>query len=111
MRGDRLELLVRGTLQEMDGNNDLDSPPGGTPDLAVDVPEFDDTRLLSLGAELGWRLSPRWRLAVGGWHEDYDLRDSNAEGVPNYAPGSFFLAPVDDDYRATVLYVRASLIW
>lgn len=111
IRGDRLEILVRGTLQEVDGHNDLDSPPGGTPDVAVDVPEFDDTRLLTLGAELGWRFSPRWRLGVGGWHEDYELRDSNAEGVPNYAPGSFFLAPVDDDYRATVLYVRASLFW
>lgn len=33
------------------------------------------------------------------------------QGLANYVPGSFFLAPVDSDYRGYVLYARASYTW
>jgi hypothetical protein len=75
------------------------------------VPTFDDTRLLVLAGEARYRFSPRWQLAAGGWMEDYEFRDAATERVPNYAPGGFFLAPVDGDYRGTVFYVRAAYTW
>ena len=106
-----LELSLRATLHRADGFNDLDSPPGGTPDVAVDIPAFDDTRLLLLSAEARYRLSARWQLAAGGWMEDYEFRDAASEGLPHYAPGGFFLAPADGDYRGTVFYVRAAYTW
>ena len=31
--------------------------------------------------------------------------------LTNYVPGSFFLAANDHDYKAHVLYVRASYLW
>jgi len=106
-----VDLNVSGSWQKMDGNNDLDSPPGGTPDLANDIPDFDDTKLLTLNAELVWKVQRGWRLAVGGWLEDYEIRDAASTGLSNYVPSSFFLAAIDSDYRAHVLYVRASYSW
>ncbi|HET7747137.1 MAG TPA: MtrB/PioB family outer membrane beta-barrel protein, partial [Vicinamibacteria bacterium] len=90
---DRVEITLRGSWQSVDGHNDLESPPGGTPDVAFDVSDFDDTRLLTVGGEALYRASKRWQAAVGAWMEDYDLDDSNGEDLPNYTPGSFFLAP------------------
>ncbi|HEY7510484.1 MAG TPA: MtrB/PioB family outer membrane beta-barrel protein, partial [Vicinamibacteria bacterium] len=52
---ENLELSLRATFHRADGFNDLDSPPGGTPDVAVDVPTFDDTRLLVLAGEARYR--------------------------------------------------------
>jgi MtrB/PioB family decaheme-associated outer membrane protein len=108
---DRLELALNGSYQKVDGNNDLDSPPGGTPDVAFDIPLFDDTRLLNLSAELGWKLRGGWRLSLGGWLEDYEIRDAASSALPYYVPGSFFLAAIDSDYRGHVLYARASYSW
>jgi hypothetical protein len=108
---DRVDLGVNGNYQKVDGNNDLDSPPGGTPDVAFDVPLYDDTKLWTVNAELGWRLLSGLRLAVGGFLEEYEIRDAFSLGLPNYAPGSFFLAGNDGDYRAHVLYARATYTW
>jgi len=105
---ERADLKLFTRYQRVDGNNDLDSPPGGTPDVAFDIARFDDTKLWTSSAELEYRLTDVWRLAVGGWLEDYQARDAQTTGIGNYMPGGFFLAPNDADYRGNVLYVRAS---
>ena len=114
----KLDLRVMGTFQKVDGLAELFSAPGGAPEVARraiggirDIPEWDDTRLLTVLAELGWTVDARWRLSAGGWLEDYEVRDLNTSGLLNYVPGSFFLAPVDSDYRGYVLYTRASYTW
>jgi MtrB/PioB family decaheme-associated outer membrane protein len=108
---ENVEVALRASYHRADGHNDLDSPPGGSPDRAVDIPEYDDTRLVMLSAEVRYRLSSRWQVAAGGWIEDYEIRDAASSGLPNYAPGGFFLAPVDSDYRGSVLYLRAAYTW
>jgi MtrB/PioB family decaheme-associated outer membrane protein len=105
---DHADLKFFTRYQRVDGNNDLDSPPGGTPDVAFDIVSFDDTKLWTSSAELEYRLTDVWRLSVGGWIEDYQARDAQTTGIGNYMPGGFFLAPNDADYRGNVLYVRAS---
>jgi len=108
---DKLDFRAFCRYQKLDGNNDLFSPPGGTPDVAFDIPIFDDTKILTLSAEFGYRLASAWSLALGGWFEDYEIRDSASTGLQNYVPGSFFLAANDSDYEARVGYVRASYRW
>lgn len=108
---DKLDLRVDGSYQRVDGNNDLFSPPGGTPDVAFDIGLYDDTKLLTLGGELGYRVRKDLAVSLGGWYEKYEIRDSNTSGLANFVPGSFFLAPVDSDYKAHVLYVKASYVW
>ncbi|HYI07586.1 MAG TPA: MtrB/PioB family outer membrane beta-barrel protein [Thermoanaerobaculia bacterium] len=105
---ERTDLKFFSRYQRVDGNNDLDSPPGGTPDVAFDIASFDDTTLWTSSAELEYRLTDVWHLSVGGWIEDYQARDAQTTGIGNYMPGGFFLAPNDADYRGNVLYVRAS---
>lgn len=121
---EKVELTLNGSYQKVDGNNHFTSPVGGAPEVArratggiTDIPFFDDTKLYTLSAELSYHVTKGLRLGLGGWYEQYNLRDLNSnditEGVvlTNYVPGSFFLAANDHDYRAHVLYVRASYLW
>ncbi|MEA2326727.1 MAG: hypothetical protein QOE68_1686, partial [Thermoanaerobaculia bacterium] len=105
---DRADLKLFSRYQNVNGNNDLDSPPGGAPDVAFDIARFDDTRLWTNSVEFEYRLTDVWRLSIGGWIEDYQARDAQTTGVSNYMPSGFFLAPNDADYRGNVLFVRAS---
>jgi MtrB/PioB family decaheme-associated outer membrane protein len=108
---DKLDLKLNGSYQKVDGNNDLTSPPGGTPDVAVGIALYDDTKLWTAGAEFAYRVTRAVRLGLGGWYEKYEIDDAQTQGLLNYVPGSFFLNPIDSDYKATVLYVRASYVW
>jgi MtrB/PioB family decaheme-associated outer membrane protein len=121
---EKLDLTLNGTYQRVDGNNDFTSPVGGAPEVGrratggiTDIPFFDDTRLYTLSAELAYRVTKGLRLGLGGWYEQYKLRDLNSnditEGIvlTSYVPGSFFLAANDHDYKAHVLYIRATYLW
>lgn len=108
---DKVYLKLQGRYQKVDGFNDLVSPPGGTPDVAFSIGEFDDTKLLTAGAEVEYSFAERWGFAIGGWFEDYEIRDAFTSTVVNYYPGSFFLAADNSDYQGTVGYVRFSYRW
>jgi MtrB/PioB family decaheme-associated outer membrane protein len=107
----KLDFRTFARYQAVDGNNNLDSPPGGTPDVAFDIFRFDDTKIWTVSGEFEYRLAGSWSLALGGWIEDYEIRDSATSGLQNYVPGSFFLAANDGDYQAKVGYLRASYRW
>jgi hypothetical protein len=108
---EKVDLKLHGSYQRVEGNNDLFSPPGGTPDVAFDIPAFDDTKVVSFGGDLGYNATKALRLAWGGWREVYTLRDSATVGIGNYLPSGIFLAATDSDYKAYVLYGRASYVW
>jgi MtrB/PioB family decaheme-associated outer membrane protein len=108
---DKLDLRVSGRYQKVDGQNDIFSPPGGTPDIAFPIGNFDDTKIWTASAEVEYRLARLWSLAVGGWLEEYRVNDSATTGLSYYVPGSFFLAANDGNYKARVGYVRASYRW
>jgi hypothetical protein len=108
---DRVDLKIQGRYQKVDGLADFDSPPGGTPDLAFGVDQLDDTTLATLLGEVEFKWPEHWAFAVGGWVEDYRIRDAFTGTVFNYYPGSFFLATDNSDYRGLVGYVRLSYRW
>jgi hypothetical protein len=121
---EKVELTLNGTYQKVDGNNDFESPIGGVAEVGrrttggiTDIPFFDDTKLYTLQAELGYHVSKAFKVSLGGWFEQYELRDLSSNDVSegilltNYVPGSFFLAANDSDYKAHVLYLRASYLW
>ena len=114
----KLDLKLSGNYQKVDGNNDMFAPDGGAPANArralggvADILFFDDTKLLSLNAELVYKLNGGLQLALGGWFEDYEIKDANTSGLLNYVPGSLFLAPIDSDYQAKIVYGRVSYVW
>jgi MtrB/PioB family decaheme-associated outer membrane protein len=111
-------LDLSGHHQKADGNNDLFSAPGGAPAAGrtgvggiVDIPLYDDTKMTRLSGELRYAFAKAWSAAIGGFLEDYEVADSNADGLLNYVPGSFFLAANDADYRAKVGYLRFTYRW
>jgi hypothetical protein len=115
---DKLDLKLSGNYQKVDGNNDLFAPDGGAPANArrttggiADILLFDDTKLLSFNAEFVYKLKGGLNVALGGWFEDYEIRDENTTGLLNYVPASLFLAPIDSDYQAKIVYGRVSYIW
>jgi MtrB/PioB family decaheme-associated outer membrane protein len=108
---DKLEFRAFARYQKVDGNNDIASPPGGSPDIGVPIPNFDNTKIWTVSAEISYRLAASWNLALGGWLEDYKVDDSATTGLANYTPGSFFLAANDGNYKARVGYVRATYHW
>ena len=108
---DRVDVRVSSQLQRVNGRAQLESPPGGAPDLAFDVPRIDDTRWMRTVAELSWRLTEAWQVMVGGWLEDYDIEDDPSSGTQIYMPAAFFLVPEDADYQGNVAWVRTSYRW
>jgi MtrB/PioB family decaheme-associated outer membrane protein len=118
LKPDRWFLDLSGRYQKVDGNNDLFAAPGGAPANArtaiggvQDIPLYDDTKITTLQAELRYQFAKAWALGIGGWFEDYEIRDSNTQGLLNYVPGSFFLAYDDGDYQAKVGYLRLTYRW
>ncbi|HEX6739163.1 MAG TPA: MtrB/PioB family outer membrane beta-barrel protein [Vicinamibacteria bacterium] len=118
LRPDKWFLDLSGRYQKVNGNNDLSSPTGGAPFAArtaiggvQDLPFYDDTKITTLQAELRYQFAKSWSATVGGWFEDYEIRDSNTQELLNYVPGSFFLAAQDGDYQAKVGYFRLSYRW
>jgi MtrB/PioB family decaheme-associated outer membrane protein len=92
-----------------DGNADFFSPPGGTPDVAVDFGDYDDVKLLALLARVDYQLNPRARAGVGYRWEDYDIDSFLFRGLQNYLPGALLLNPETGDYSGSVFMLDLSL--
>jgi MtrB/PioB family decaheme-associated outer membrane protein len=105
---ERVDLHVSSRYQKVDGFADLFSPPGGTPDVAFSIPQVDDTRIVSVSAELDYRVMEMWEFAIGGWLERYRIDDAQTSNSQPYMPGGFFLAENNGDYNGNVVYVRAT---
>jgi MtrB/PioB family decaheme-associated outer membrane protein len=105
---DRLDFRVTSQLQRVNGRAQLESPPGGAPDLAFDVPHVDDTRFLQTIAQLTYRLTDVWDLTFGGWIERYNIDDAPTSGTRIYMPAAFFLVPQDADFNGGAAFVKAA---
>lgn len=111
-------LDLFGQYQKVDGNNDIGAFPGGAPFTARvavggarDLALFDDTKITTLNATLRYQFARSWDAGIGGWFEDYTIEDSNTQGVPSYAPGSFFLGANDGSYQAKWAYLFLTYRW
>jgi MtrB/PioB family decaheme-associated outer membrane protein len=115
---DKADLSVFGTYQKVNGNNDLAAVSGGLAELAkrplggvLGIANYDDTKLISISSEVGYKLDKAWKLSLGGIYEDYTLDDAFSTGLSYYMPASFFLNGNDGNYRAGSLYLRVSYLW
>jgi hypothetical protein len=100
-----LDLLYR--YQKVDGNNDFTAGPalrpGTSPTTTVtDIPEYDDTKINFVSAQLRRKFAENWTFGVGGFYEDYELKDTQTGSVLNYMPASFFINANNGDYQGWV---------
>ena len=74
-----------------------------------DIPDFDDTSITSLRAQLSYALLADCSLAVGVWHENYTFSDASVQaGLYFPAPGVFLLSDNHGGYKVTSVYMSLS---
>jgi MtrB/PioB family decaheme-associated outer membrane protein len=98
----RWESKVAASWSNTEGFLDLFSPPGGAPDVAFDVANYDDVELLQIDAGLGYRLSERVTAGVSWLWEDYDIDSFLTRGLIPFLPAAPFLDLVNGGYEANV---------
>jgi hypothetical protein len=102
-----LSLLYN--YQKVDGNNDLTAGPLARPATVgpvEDIPQYDDTEINHLEGSLRYQIDKAWSAALGGFWEKYKYSDSQTGQVLYYMPASFFLNPVNGDYKGWVAFVN-----
>jgi MtrB/PioB family decaheme-associated outer membrane protein len=92
-----------------DGEADLFSPPGGTPNVAVGFDNYEDIELLSLLGRVDYRINPSAAAGLFYRWEDYTLDSFILQGLQYYLPGALLLNPNLGDYRGRVLGIDLNL--
>jgi hypothetical protein len=100
---------LTGSWSDTEGYLDLFSPPGGTPDLAFDIPNYDDVELLAVRGELDYSLSARVAAGVSWLYEDYTIDSFLTRGLIPYLPAAPFLDLVNGGYTANVFGLHLKL--
>jgi hypothetical protein len=94
-----------------DGEADLESPPGGSPDGAVDIGNYEDIELLAAELTLDYALSEQASVGLRWLYEDYTLDSFILQGLNNVLPGAIILNANNGDYTANVVGAHLKLAW
>ncbi len=100
---------VSAQYSKTDGDADFFSPPGGTPDLAVDFADYEDIELLALLARVDYQLNAHAKAGIGYRWEDYSIDSFLLRGLRNYLPGTLLLNPEYADYTGSVVMLDLGL--
>ena len=106
---DRWSAELESRWSESDGFADFFSPPGGTPNLAVDFDNYEDIELLTLLGRIDYRINPNARAGVFYRWEDYTIDSFIFQGLRNYLPGALLLNPNFGSYTGSILGFELSL--
>jgi MtrB/PioB family decaheme-associated outer membrane protein len=107
--GPRWTLDLSSTWSKSDGEADLFSPPGGTPNVAFGFDNYEDIELFTALGRLGYRINPNAAAGLSYRWEDYTLDSFISQGLRNYLPGALLLNPNFGSYTGRVLGVDLSL--
>ena len=97
---------ISGNWSKSDGAADFFSPPGGTPNEAVDFDNYEDIELLALVAVIDSELNRRATFGLTYRYEDYTIDSFNLNGLMPYLPSTILLVANDSDYQADVIGIR-----
>ncbi|HEX6899574.1 MAG TPA: MtrB/PioB family outer membrane beta-barrel protein [Thermoanaerobaculia bacterium] len=100
---------LEGRWSKSDGFADFFSPPGGTPNVAVDFDNYEDIELLSLLGRLDYKITRNARAGLFYRWEDYTIDSFIFQGLQNYLPGALLLNPNFQDYTGSILGFELSL--
>jgi hypothetical protein len=106
----RWDAKLAAHWSDTQANLDLFSPPGGTPDVALDIANYDDVGLFSVNAEADYRLSERMSVGISWLWEEYDIDSFLTRGLVPYLPSAPFLDLVNGGYTANVLGLHVKLV-
>ena len=110
----KLDFDLSGSYSKAHGTSFLDSPPGGTPDLAVNfIAPLDTTVWWTIQSSFKWKVTERLLVVFGYWYEEYGLKDivRNDIAVDYASAGAVFLGALEPGYRYHVGSVRFVYGW
>ncbi len=106
---DRWSTEITADYSYSDGEADIFSPPGGSPDLAVGFDNYEDIKLFSILGRVDYQLSKRAKTGLFYRWEDYTLDSFIIQGLDNYLPGALLLNPELGDYRGMILGIDVTV--
>ncbi len=109
LMADKLSFDLSASYSKATGSSFLFSPPGGTPDVALnfDAP-LDTTSWWTARASFTWKMMKNLSVILGYWYEQYDLKDivRNDFAVDYASAGAIFLGALEPGYKYHVGSVR-----
>lgn len=111
---DKLDFNLTGSYSKAAGSSFFYSPPGGSPDVAVnfDAP-LDSTTWWTAQANFKLRMTKRLSVVLGYWYEQYNLSDivRNDQAVDYAAAGAIFLGALEPGYKYHVGSLKFVYSW
>jgi hypothetical protein len=112
----KLNLDLTYSYSKVKGTAHFYSPPGGSPNLAVDFTNnnLDTTSLQTLKAEFLWKVARRLSIAFGYWYEQYNLSDivrNNAQVDLVVTGFGMYLGAIEPGYKYHVGSVKFIYSW
>ena len=93
---------VSSRYSKTEGFLDLFSPPGGSPDVAFDIANYDDVRLWAIDGKLGYRVTEHFSAGLWWLYEDYDIDSFLTRGLIPFLPAAPLLDLVNGGYQGNV---------
>lgn len=106
---DRWTTTWYGQWTESEGYADFFSPPGGTPNKALDLPNYEDIRLRSIGTRLQCAISEAVTGQIGYAREHYTIDSFILSGLQHYLPGSLLINGNGGNYDASIVSVELAI--
>jgi MtrB/PioB family decaheme-associated outer membrane protein len=111
---DKLTFDLSASYSKAAGSSFLYSPPGGSPDAAVNyLAPLDSTTWWTARANFRWRLMKSLSVILGYWYEQYNLQDivRNDVAVDYATAGAIFLGALEPGYKYHVGSLKFVYSW
>ena len=93
---------LAGRYSKTEGFPDFFSPPGGTPDVAFEIANYDDVSLWAFDAGVDYLLREHFSIGVSWLYEHYEIDSFLTSGLIPFLPAAPLLDLVNGGYKANV---------
>jgi hypothetical protein len=110
----KLNFDLSGSYSKAAGSSFLFSPPGGSPNTAVNYnAPLDSTTWWTVQSSFKWKMMKNLSVVLGYWYEQYNLRDivRNDVAVDYASAGAIFLGALEPNYKYHVGSLRFIYNW
>ena len=110
----KLNFDISASYSQAVGSSFLFSPPGGSPNTAVNYTlPLDATTWWTVQSSFKWKVQKNLSAVLGYWYEQYNLQDivRNDAAVDYAAAGAIFLGALEPDYKYHVGYLKFIYGW
>jgi len=114
LQANKLNFDLSASYSKAAGSSFLFSPPGGSPNVAINFTKpLDTTAWWTIQASFKWQMMKNLLVVLGYWYEQYDLEDivRNDIAVDYAAAGAIFLGALEPGYKYHVGSVKFVYSW